>query len=435
MSALREIRLTRFQLAGVATLSAIATALVIANALGSTGAQIAAMQALRQRRVIVERQPSQPVVAAAAPASPSDHPVLNSAPSFTPSSPSSNGQASAPTSSSGGGAPGTYANPSDPKTTQAPRHKVGHAFVIALSTTSFNAAFGPGSVAHYLSRTLRRKGTLLAGYRTLGRSELPDYLAMISGQAPNPDTEGECSTYADFPAGTAPDAGGLVHGLGCVYPNTVLTVGDQVTASGHLWRAYVQDMASSTCVHPNSGAVDDAPLPGAGTDYATRHNPFIYFHSLLDLGGCASDDVSLAQLPTDLRSASTTPTYSFIAPGACLDAAATSCPDGGPPGLPGEDAFLKHWVPRILRSPAYRRDGILIIVFSSAQAQSLQSADAPVRTGALVLSPYARSSKRVSTTYDPYSLLRSVEDFLGYTPLARAKSASSFATKVLPGVA
>ena len=33
---------------------------------------------------------------------------------------------------------------------------------------------------------------------------------------------------------------------------------------------------------------------GAGSDYATRHNPFIYFHSLLDLGGCSSNDVGIA---------------------------------------------------------------------------------------------------------------------------------------------
>jgi hypothetical protein len=64
-------------------------------------------------------------------------------------------------------------------------------FVIALSTGSYRTAFGPGSVAHYLNGKLRPRGTLLSGYRALGDTELPDYLAMISGQAPNPDTSGD----------------------------------------------------------------------------------------------------------------------------------------------------------------------------------------------------------------------------------------------------
>ena len=73
-------------------------------------------------------------------------------------------------------------------------------FVIALTTGSYRAAFGPGSVAHYLNGTLRRRGTLLSGYRTLGDTELPDYLAMVSGQAPNADTRSDCAIYSEFPS-------------------------------------------------------------------------------------------------------------------------------------------------------------------------------------------------------------------------------------------
>jgi hypothetical protein len=38
----------------------------------------------------------------------------------------------------------------------------------------------------------------------------------------------------------------------------------------------------------------------------------------------------------------------------------------------------------------------------------------------------------VSSTYNPYSVLRSIEDLLGYDPLAHAKSARSFVSAVLP---
>lgn len=456
MSHLREIRLTRLQLAALALISAIATASIVADALGRTAAKTAAVQALKHRPVIVETHPSQAASPAAAtgasdPAEPSyasSVPSIGSDPTDASNSASSGSSADASsdastssgsgssTTSTTSGSSGSSSTSSSTgsSTATTSQHKVKHVFVIALSAPSFDDAFGQGSVASYLNGTLRPKGTLLSGYETLGPSELPDYLAMVSGQAPNADTEGDCSTYSEFPAGAAPNASGVVTGAGCIYPNTVLTIGDQVTAAGHTWRGYIEDMSPETCVHPNSDAVDNAPLVGAGADYATRHNPFIYFHSLLDLGGCSEDDVSLTELPGDLGAASTAPTYAFIAPEACLDASASSCPDGGPAGLAGEDAFLKQWVPTILHSAAYKRDGVLIIAFaySPASGTTAPQGNAPVRTGALVISRYAARGKTVSKTYDPYSLLRSVELLLGYTPLAGAKSASSFIAKALP---
>ena len=53
-------------------------------------------------------------------------------------------------------------------------------------------------------------------------------------------------------------------------------------------------------------------------------------------------------------------------------------------------------------------------------------------TGALVLSRYATAGKTIATTYNPYSVLRSIEDLFGYEPLAHAKSAKPFGSAVLP---
>jgi phosphatidylinositol-3-phosphatase len=301
--------------------------------------------------------------------------------------------------------------------------------MIALSTPSFDAAWGRGSAADYLNRTLKPAGAFLARYESLSSAELPDYLALISGEAPNGDTENECATYSEFPPGRSPAASGQVPGPGSIYPNTITTVADQVTASGQVWKGYIAGLASATCVHPNSGAADDTQLPGAGPQYATVHNPFIFFHSLLDLGGCASDDVSLSQLPHDLRSLQSTPRYSFIAPGACDDGSAQSCPDGQPAGVAGEDAFLREWVPKIERSAAYKDDGLIVIVFAPSGGGA---GGGPAPTGALVLSPLAARDKRISAVFSPYSILRSTEDLLGYQPLAHAKNANSFVALALP---
>jgi hypothetical protein len=464
ISWLRSIRLTFTQLALVAAASALATALIIGSATDRGGVPTAMVAALRHPvvvhtvpRKVVARAPAQS--AAASPVSgPAPATVPSSAPASAPSSPPASTPASPASSSAGGadggdgsssagdggggsgggdgsdpGGTGAGTPPAASTTPATPTYKVKHVFLIALSTTTYRATFGSGSVARYLNRRLRARGTLLSGYETLGPAELPDYFAMISGQASNADTRADCPIYAEFPPGAKAAADGQISGRGCVYPNTVLTIGDQVTASGRQWKAYIDDMGSSSCLHPNSSAADDAPLPGAGSQYATRHNPFIYFHSLLDLGDCSSDDVTLDRLSKDLRSAAHTPAFSFIAPGTCDDALAAVCPDGQPGGLAGEDAFLKLWVPRILGSAAYKRDGALIIAFATSPRAPGNSPDQrPVRTGALIISRYTKSGHTVSAPYDPYSLLRSVEDLFGYTPLARAATPHAFLATALP---
>lgn len=436
---LRSIRFTWSQIALIAAASAFATAVIIDANTGSRHLSPSMLAALRERVAVrtVTRTAPTPAVAAAAPASSGGAESIAAAPAVPSATSSASSLTStAPTDTSGTDTSGTVTSGTDTTgagtatTPPTATPTVKHVFVVALTTTGYRAAFGPDSVAHYLNGTLRRRGTLLSGYRTLGGSELPDYLAMVSGQAPNADTRTDCATYAEFPPATTARSDGQVPGAGCVYPNTVLTIADQVTAAGKQWRAYLADMGSTTCMHPDSNAADDGPVTGAGSDYATRHNPFIYFHSLLDLGGCGSNDVELTHLAGALRTARRAPAYAFIAPGLCDEPSAAACPATDPTGLAGEDAFLKQWVPRILASAAYRQDGVLMIVFARAPAAT---AAAPIRTGALILSPLAKAGSTVRGTYNPYSVLRSVEDMLGYAPLVHAGSAHSFATAALPG--
>ena len=443
---LRSVRLSRSQLAAIAVASAVATALIIASAMGRTGAESAVLAALH-RRVVVHRTPVSAAPSAltapdtagagsgASAPSPTQDASAAPAPDASASSGASSSSPGATTSNtsagSGGATNSTGTTTPAAATPAAPKpSKAKHVFVIAVSTTDFRAAFGRGSVETYLNRTLRPLGTLLSGYHTLGEAPLPDAIAMTSGQAPNADTERGCATYSEF-AGTAkPAADGQVPGAGCVYPNTMLTIGDQVTSSALRWKAYIEAMGSAPCRHPNSNAPDPSQLAAPPDQYSTPHNPFVYYHSLLDLGDCMSDDVALDQLPGDLKHAATTPSYTYIAPGLCEDAEALTCPDGQPGGLRATDAFLARWVPVILASAAYRRDGALIIAFTGSGAPSA-APRRPVQTGALVISRFATAGATSRAAYNPYSVLRSVEDLLGFTPLAHAAHAISFAASVL----
>ena len=119
-----------------------------------------------------------------------------------------------------------------------------HVFVIVLENKGFSETFGENSQAPYLSRTLTAQGQLIANYYGVAHLSLPNYIAMVSGQAPNPITQSDCQFYMDLVPG-AIGADGQAFGQGCVYPSPVKTLADQLRAHGLTWRGYLQDMGNS----------------------------------------------------------------------------------------------------------------------------------------------------------------------------------------------
>ena len=286
-----------------------------------------------------------------------------------------------------------------------------------------------------------------------------------------PSPTADCQTYQDY-ALTGTAANNQAMGTGCVYPASVLTIADQVKAAGLTWKGYMGDMGndptreSATCGHPTLNNADltqiaEAPSASvpAGDMYATRHDPFMYFHSVTDSTDCASHVVNLNNnLQNDLTSASTTANLTFITPSLCDDGHDAPCVDGRPGGLTSADAFLQKWIPIIQASPAYKQDGLIIINFDESGAAST-SVDAkgninvvetgtvccgqlpgpnlgayPMSqsfpyggasynltyqnyggdlTGAVLLSPFIKPGTVSTTPYNHYSLLKTLEDIYG----------------------
>jgi len=113
--------------------------------------------------------------------------------------------------------------------------RIGHVFVIVLENEGFDTTFGPQSKAPYLSKTLTRSGVLLSEYYGTGHARLDNYIAMISGQAATPETRNDCQTYSDFAmTGMTPDGQAIGHG--CVYPDAIKTLPDQLNSVGRTWR-------------------------------------------------------------------------------------------------------------------------------------------------------------------------------------------------------
>jgi hypothetical protein len=359
-----------------------------------------------------------------------------------------------------------------------PAGHINHVLVIEFENQGFDATFGANSPATYLNGTLRKKGELLQNYYAIGHVSLDNYIAQVSGQAANQNTSADCLTngaaFVNVTPGT-PDEDktlnpGQVDGQGCVYPPSVKTIAAQLDAKyppnhkTHVaaWRAYEQDMgntplrdggtkdpiAGTDCAHPTIGSPNNTNTATADDQYAARHSPFIWFHSVIDNAAeCSANVVPLGTLsaggtPTpsghlahDLKSESTTPRFGFVTPNLCNDGHDANCAGpnstgGTTGGLTGADLFLKAWMPTVLASPAYKHGHMLVVItFDEAEGTNANAsccgqepgpnttATGGGQVGALLLNAkyIAPDSVDITGTYNHYSALRSYEDLLGLT--------------------
>ena len=375
-------------------------------------------------------------------------------------------------SGSSGPPTGSPAAPSSAPSTTVPATglpPIRHVFVIVLENEGYAATFGTPSDDPYLAGTLVGQGALLTNYYGIGHHSLDNYVALLSGQAPNPDTQGDCQDYVDFPPAATVLPGGQLTDSGCVYPTSVSTVANQLDAAHRTWKGYMQDMGdiasreSAVCGHPVIGTPDGTEDAVPGDGYATRHDPFVYFHSIIDdTARCDADVVPLGTatgglpvgtpagttgLATDLKSVATTPTLSFITPNLCDDGHDAPCLNQTASASPfvNIDTFLQTWVPLITGSPAFRKDGLLEVTFDEADAEG-SGADASAccnempgpaasepgefgpgggRIGTVLISPFIRPGTVSSVPYNHYSTLATIEELFGLPRLGQAATVSA----------
>jgi len=320
--------------------------------------------------------------------------------------------------------------------------------VIDLENEDFASTFGPTSPAVYLNTVLLSQGELIPNYFATSHVSLGNYIAQISGQGPTVSTNNDCLNLASLshppvvgrftdvlPGIDAADTEqfpGQVVGDGCVSPppgggaHGAMTIGDQLDAlarlgrSGHIvWREYAEDMGDdpardygspdplggTDCAHPPIGGNDNSNSAAPNDQYATRHNPFVYFHSVIDdVGRCdahvvplgkvtvgpfGAPDVFNGHLFEDLRKIETTPAFMFVTPNLCNDGHDAIC--AGPNvegttdssgrnigGLVGADLWLKHWMPMIFASPTYRSGQLLVVLtFDESGLRDARACPAP----------------------------------------------------------
>jgi hypothetical protein len=359
-----------------------------------------------------------------------------------------------------------------------------HVFVLILENQAEDNTFGSLMPVPYLQNTVSAQGAFIPNYWGTSHFSLGNYVSFISGMSATTQNQGDCTTYTQILNSTTV-AYNQVSGNGCVYPSTTITLADQLAAAHFSWRGYMEDMGNDG-TREGATCGQTQPTASSGTygfpdltlsaqpassghpqdQYAERHNPFVYFSSLLSSGSCLKNVVPLsdATLTNDLKSIATTANFNWITPNLCDDGHDVPCKA---PGINGttdstydnENAFLRKWVPIITRSPAFQKDGLLMITFDESSpaknpmvgtdttfdgtsccsessevdpntltpgippnsaSDDITDGSGGGKTGTILLSPFIPPGTVSGASYNHYSALHSIEDEFGLSYLGFA---------------
>jgi hypothetical protein len=215
--------------------------------------------------------------------------------------------------------------------------------------------------------------------------------------------------YLALTSGSNCDTGNDQSGTGCITDDKDATshmlhtqsIFQQVTS----WRAYEEGMPSSC--DQSSG----------GSNYACKHNPAAYYAGL---GSCTSNDIGIAPItcnPTLKMTACTAPMNAFTD-----DIAKDSLPAFAfvTPNLQNDmhdgtitqgDNWLYTYLPLVLRSQAYLRGEVAILVLWDEQSTANFGGSTPN----LFISPYIAAGSISTVQMNHFSMLRALENALGAT--------------------
>jgi phosphatidylinositol-3-phosphatase len=232
---------------------------------------------------------------------------------------------------------------------------LGHVFVIVGENTELiqiNRHSMP-----YLTGTFKPHAAWLTNYWAISHFSTSDYIAMTSGQYT------PCEQFDYPPARCHQDVPNLFN---------------QLTDAGVSWTAWNESMAEP-CSVVNNGSSKTL------NHYAVKHNPAVYYDGVEGVGG-VWDEEERSQLCLDNVISTGDPVapndtgdldaalasgdvarFNYIVPNMCEDGHDT-CPPN-PPSATGQfDAFLAREVPKILASPAFDENSVVIVTYDEGSS-------------------------------------------------------------------
>jgi hypothetical protein len=175
----------------------------------------------------------------------------------------------------------------------------------------------------------------------------------------------------------------------------------QLQNAGISWKSYQEDIPGTNC-----------PLTNVGL-YAPKHNAMVFFDDVTNSLSSTSQNCiqhvrPYTELATDLHN-NTVARYNFITPNLCDDMHnPTGCATSDE--VRNGDTWLSTEIPKILASPAYQNNGVILITWDESEG-----GDFPI--GMIVLSPLAKPGYSNTIAYNHSSTLRTLQEIFGVTPL------------------
>jgi phosphatidylinositol-3-phosphatase len=214
---------------------------------------------------------------------------------------------------------------------------------------------------------LAKKNVTLSNYFAVSHPDLPNYLAMMSGNTF--DISSDCTKcFVDAP-----------------------NLADFIETSGRTWKSYLEGLPAPCFI-------------GNKKFYTQINNPLIYFNSVrLNPVRCKNSIVPLPQLDKDLAD-NNLPNFLFIMP--------DLCDSGRVCGLELSDNWLGKVTDKLFSSRALGDNYLIIIVYAEGEKGDLASCCgmglAGGQVAAVLISPLAISGFTDNTAYNHYSILKTI---------------------------
>jgi phosphatidylinositol-3-phosphatase len=252
-----------------------------------------------------------------------------------------------------------------------------HVWWIIMENHEYDAVVGSNQ-APYLNMLAARYGLATRYYATSHPSE-PNYISLVAGSTLGVTSDG-------------------------VYHLVAPSLFSQLARARLAWRVYAQDDLTGCFTGITAGGGRDGP--GAAGWYARKHNPAI---SLTSVVSNPSQCGNIQPLRTFAANAAP---FELIVPNLTNDMHDGTIGQG--------DAFLRAFVPQILRSGAFNAGGTLFITFDEGSSDAGSLGDRGGHVATLIIAPGETRGYRFRGYADHWSLLRTTENILGLPCLAKS---------------
>lgn len=233
-----------------------------------------------------------------------------------------------------------------------------HIYVLVMENKEYPSIVGSSS-APYINKLIAQYGLATRYHATTHLSE-PNYPALFSGS-----TQGVTDDRIHHIAAT----------------NLV----DQLEEHGHSWAVFAENVPLD-CYRLNSAS---GGPDGPGT-YARRHEPAIIFNDI------ARNPTRCALITNFSHFDPVAADFELIVPNLCHDMHDCSVATG--------DTFLRHFVPRILKSPDF---GTSVLFLTWDEGATSRGGGGHIAT--LVISPQVQAGFSSAKWHNHYSLLRTIQ--------------------------